>query len=117
MNLCVRNMINLVGLSIQDAIKMATLNPAKVIGVDEKKGSLVEGKNADLVVFDKNINILTTAVKGKVVFSRKSVITPLEEEFSAKFPSSPRETSFLLFKTSMCRKSPRGKPASKFLYR
>ena len=80
MNLCVRNMINLVGLSIQDAIKMATLNPAKVIGVDEKKGSLVEGKNADLVVFDKNINILTTAVKGKVVFSRKSVITPLEED-------------------------------------
>jgi len=76
MNLCIRNMINLVGLSIQDAIKMATLNPAKVIGVDEKKGSLARGKDADLVVFDKNINILTTVVKGKVVFSRKSVDTP-----------------------------------------
>ncbi|TKJ43382.1 hypothetical protein CEE35_08850 [Candidatus Aerophobetes bacterium Ae_b3b] len=72
MNLCVRNMIKLVGLSMQDAIKMATLNPAKVIGVDEKKGSLVEGKDADLVVFDKKINILTAVVKGKVVFSRLS---------------------------------------------
>jgi len=69
MNLCVRNMINLVGLSMQDAIKMATLNPAKVIGIDEKKGSLVGGKDADLVIFDKDINILTTIVKGKVVFS------------------------------------------------
>ncbi len=76
MNLCVRNMINLVGLSMQDAIKMATLNPAKVIGVDEKKGSLVEGKDADLVIFDKDINILATVVKGKVVFSRKSVGIP-----------------------------------------
>ena len=75
MNLCVRNMINLVGLSMQDAIKMASLNPAKVIGIDEKKGSLVEGKDADLVIFDKEINILTTVVKGKVVFSGKSVST------------------------------------------
>ncbi|GAH82159.1 unnamed protein product, partial [marine sediment metagenome] len=33
---CVRNMIKLVGLSIQDAVKMATINPAKVIGLDEK---------------------------------------------------------------------------------
>lgn len=75
MNLCVRNMIDLVGLSISDVIKMATLNPAKVIGVDEKKGSLVEGKDADLVIFDKDINILATVVKGKVVFSRKSFDT------------------------------------------
>ncbi len=75
MNICVRNMINLVGLSIQDAIKMATLNPAKAIGIDEKKGSLVEGKDADLIIFDKDINILTTIVKGKVVFSRKSLDT------------------------------------------
>jgi N-acetylglucosamine-6-phosphate deacetylase len=76
MNLCVRNMVNLVGLSIEDAIKMATLNPAKVIGIDEKKGSLVEGKDADIVIFDKDINILITVVKGKVVFSRKNVGTP-----------------------------------------
>ncbi len=69
---CVRNMINLVGLSMQDAIKMATLNPAKVIGVDEKKGSLIKGKDADLVIFDKKINILATVVKGKVVFSHSS---------------------------------------------
>ena len=75
MNLCVRNMIELVGLSMQDAIKMATLNPAKVIRIDEKKGSLVEGKDADLVIFDKDINILTTVIKGKVVFSGKSVST------------------------------------------
>ena len=76
MNLCVRNMIELVGLSIEDAVKMATLNPAKVIGIDEKKGSLVEGKDADPVIFDKDINILATVVNGKVVFSRKSVGTP-----------------------------------------
>jgi N-acetylglucosamine-6-phosphate deacetylase len=75
MNLCVRNMIELVGLSMQDAVKMATLNPAKIIGVDKRKGSLVEGKDADLVIFDKDINILATVVEGKVVFSCTSLNT------------------------------------------
>ncbi len=68
MDRCVRNMVKLVGLSIQDAVKMATINPAKVIGVDDKKGSLAEGKDADMVVFDDDMKIIMTVVGGRVVY-------------------------------------------------
>jgi len=71
MDRCVRNMVKLVGLSIQDAVKMATINPAKVIGVDDKKGSLVKGKDADVVIFDENINVVMTIVGGKIVYRRQ----------------------------------------------
>ncbi len=67
---CVRNMVKLVGLSIQDAVKMATLNPARVMGVEKEKGLLTKGRNADIVVFDDNINIFLTMVEGKIVYKR-----------------------------------------------
>lgn len=68
MDLCVRNMVNMAGLSIQDAVKTATVNPARIIGMQERKGALVEGKDADVVIFDKDINISTTIVGGKVIY-------------------------------------------------
>jgi len=70
MNRCVRNMIKLVGLSMQDAVKMATINPARVIGINKNKGSLVKGMDADIVIFDEEINIMMTIVGGKIVFQR-----------------------------------------------
>lgn len=70
MDKCVKNMVKLVGLSIQDAVKMATINPAKLIGVEDKKGSLVKGKDADIVIFDENINIIMTIVGGKIVYKK-----------------------------------------------
>jgi len=42
------------GLTAADAIKWATLNPAKSLGLDDKIGSLKVGKNADLVLWDAN---------------------------------------------------------------
>jgi len=71
MDRCVRNMIKLVGLSIQDAVKMATLNPARVIGVEKEKGLLTKGRVADIVVFDDNINIFLTMAGGKIVYQRE----------------------------------------------
>ncbi len=65
----VRNMINLAEVPLTDAIKMMTATPAKIMGVDDKKGSLVEGKDADIVLFDEQINILYTIVGGKVIYN------------------------------------------------
>ena len=65
----VRNMINLAEVPLTDAIKMITATPAKIMGVDNKKGSLIEGKDADLVLFDEQINILYTIVGGKVIYN------------------------------------------------
>jgi len=70
MDQLVRNMVNLVGLSIQDAIKMATLNPARVLRIDSERGILFPGLKGDVVVFDENIKILMTVVEGKIVYKR-----------------------------------------------
>jgi len=70
MNRCVRNMVKLAGLSMQDAVKMATINPARVIGISKRKGSLSKEMDADLVIFDEEINIIMTMVGGEIVFQR-----------------------------------------------
>ena len=72
MDRCIRNMVKLVGLSIQDAIKMATVNPAKVVGVDDRKGSLTRGKDADIVVFDNDVRVFLTMVKGRILYHADS---------------------------------------------
>ena len=66
----VRTMINMTGVSIAEAVKMITATPARIMGVQDKKGELIVGKNADIVIFDEDINIQTTIVKGKIVYQR-----------------------------------------------
>ena len=58
LNKAIYNMVHMVGVSLPDAVRMATLNPARAIGLDRTKGSIEIGKDADLVLFDQNLNIL-----------------------------------------------------------
>lgn len=67
-NLLVQNMVNLAGVSLADAVKMATLTPARILKIDDLKGSIDEGKDADIVVFDNDINVRMTIVEGEVVY-------------------------------------------------
>ncbi len=62
----VRNMVRLAGAPLHHAVKMMTLTPARVIGIDHKKGSIAPGKDADLLLFDENINIGLVMVGGTV---------------------------------------------------
>lgn len=64
----VRNMLNMAEVSLADAVKMMTLTPARIMKVDHLTGSLTVGKAADIVLFDSNINIQMTMVKGKIVY-------------------------------------------------
>lgn len=66
----VRNMVSMAEVPLTEAVKMMTLTPAKVIGVDNFKGSIKEGKDADLVVFDENINVSTTIIEGNVIYKQ-----------------------------------------------
>lgn len=61
----VYNMIHYLNIPIKDAIRMASLSPAKAIGIDKYKGSIEIGKDADMILIDKDINILGTMVMGK----------------------------------------------------
>lgn len=60
----VKNMIKFTGASLADAVQMATLNPARLLGLDNYIGSIDEGKRADLLVLDNNLNIIMVFCKG-----------------------------------------------------
>lgn len=62
----IKNMVS-VGVPLEDAVKMATINPAKSVKMDDKVGSLKEGKFADIVILDKALNIKYVFVNGKMI--------------------------------------------------
>jgi N-acetylglucosamine-6-phosphate deacetylase len=64
----VRTMIQMAGVSITDAIRMMTMTPATIMRISDHKGSITPGKDADIVLFDEDITIYTTMVKGKIVY-------------------------------------------------
>lgn len=66
----VRTMVMKAGVPLVDAIRMMTSTPAKVMGIDNKKGCLVPGKDGDIVLFDQDINVVRTIIKGKTVYKR-----------------------------------------------
>lgn len=71
--LCVKQ-----GLSMADGFRAMTINAAKICGVDERIGSIEEGKDADLAIFDGNpmevfTNTLMTIIDGKIVYTHESV--------------------------------------------
>lgn len=67
MDVILRNAVKYVGIPLTDAVKMASATPARVIGIDNKKGYIKENYDADLVIFDEDINIKNVMVNGKFV--------------------------------------------------
>ncbi|MDR0572525.1 MAG: N-acetylglucosamine-6-phosphate deacetylase [Tannerella sp.] len=65
----VRTMVNIAGIPLQDAVKMMTLTPARIIHVDEHKGSIQKGKDADFVIFDDHIHVSYTILEGNVIYA------------------------------------------------
>ena len=64
----VRNVYHGLGYPLEAAIRMASITPAKVVGIDSYTGSLEVGKAADIAVFDDQINAKETIVGGTTVF-------------------------------------------------
>ncbi len=60
------NAVKACGISLVDAVRMLTVNPAKFFGVLRRKGKIAVGMDADIVIFDKNFNIRTTIIGGKI---------------------------------------------------
>jgi N-acetylglucosamine-6-phosphate deacetylase len=73
----VRTMIRLGGVSLKSAVRMITKTPAEIMNIADQKGSLSVGKDADVVVFDENISIYCTIVKGKFTYQSTSARTGL----------------------------------------
>ncbi|MGV3763576.1 N-acetylglucosamine-6-phosphate deacetylase [Parapedobacter sp.] len=64
----VRTMVHDADIPLIDAIRMMTATPARILGVDRSVGTLVAGKEADIVIFDEYINIKMTMVKGEMIY-------------------------------------------------
>jgi len=59
-----RNIVNL-GVPLADALRMLTLNPATLLGVEFKKGSLRPGADADILLLDESLNVTQTWTRGQ----------------------------------------------------
>jgi N-acetylglucosamine-6-phosphate deacetylase len=73
MDQAVRNAIRFTGCSLEEALRMASTTPARVLGL-ENKGNIFVGADADLVVLDEACQVTHTFVKGKWIYAggRKS---------------------------------------------
>jgi len=69
MNIALRRLKEFAKITIPEAVKWATINPAKLLGVNSKTGSIKVGKEANLVIFDEGFNIKTTILEGSVVYN------------------------------------------------
>mgnify|MGYP003880473437 FL=1 len=62
-----RNLVEVLGVPWADAIRMASLVPARLIGLVDRKGSLAPGKDADLVAVTPDWQVAWCVVEGRVV--------------------------------------------------
>lgn len=69
MERAVRNAMEFAQVSLVDAVRMATLIPARVAGCAERKGSLERGKDADVILLDRAFRCHATWVRGRRVWS------------------------------------------------
>ena len=69
LNNAVRNLLDYTDLPVWEAVNAASLNPARRIGVDERKGSLETGKDADIAIVNENFDVLRTIVGGRSVYT------------------------------------------------
>jgi len=64
----VRTMVEIAEVPLVDAVKMMTITPARIMKIDNQKGSIEKGKDADFVIFDDNIHVSHTILEGNVIY-------------------------------------------------
>ena len=69
-NRLVRTMIQMADVPLVEAVRMMTLTPARIMKIEQHKGSITIGKDADVVLFDNDINIKTAIVKGEILYNQ-----------------------------------------------
>ena len=72
-------------IPLETVTKMASLNPCRVYGLAETKGSIKVGKDADFVVIDNDFNVIATYVEGKKVYDNKTDLEIFNKEYTNKY--------------------------------
>ena len=68
MNIAVKSLLKNTSCTMTEAVNMASLNPATLLGIEQFKGSIKIGKDADLVIVDEEFNVFFTAIEGRIAF-------------------------------------------------
>ena len=64
---CLRTAVLSMGIRLETAVRCAAVNPARSIGIYDRYGSIEDGKSADLVALDSDLNIKMVFNRGKRV--------------------------------------------------
>jgi N-acetylglucosamine-6-phosphate deacetylase len=75
MDQCVRVAVESMDLALRDAFCMASLTPATILSVSDRKGSLDVGKDADVVILDDDLRVLYTVARGHVFDVKKESLS------------------------------------------
>ena len=70
MDLAVRNAVKMLDVDIPLAVRMASTNPAKVLKLENSKGQISVGFDADMVLLDENLQVIQTFVSGKCCYKK-----------------------------------------------
>jgi len=68
-----QNLLAFTGRPLEDVLPLLTENPAKLMKLDNKKGTIGVGKDADLLLLDGKHEIILTLVKGKTTYQRSTI--------------------------------------------
>ncbi|MHA8051168.1 N-acetylglucosamine-6-phosphate deacetylase [Aquirufa sp. ROCK-SH2] len=71
-NRLLKNMLELAEVPLVEAVQMMTSTPARIMGISNQKGSFTKGSDADVVIFDPQIEIQKTIVKGNLVYQKSN---------------------------------------------
>jgi N-acetylglucosamine-6-phosphate deacetylase len=66
----VRRLMEFTGCSLETAVRTASRNPARLLGLDSAKGEIAAGKDADLVILDHDYSVWATIVGGRVAYRK-----------------------------------------------
>jgi len=70
LNQLLKRFITFTDCPFEVAVRAVTENPARLLGLEDKKGSIAPGKDADLILLDPDCSVHTTIVAGKIAFSK-----------------------------------------------
>lgn len=71
LNQALKNIREISGMPLTDIVDMASLNPARNLGIQDRKGSIALGKDADFVIIDEDFNVYATYIGGKEAYRKE----------------------------------------------
>jgi N-acetylglucosamine-6-phosphate deacetylase len=76
LNRMVAILVKEVGIPLAEAVRMASLTPARVIGYGDRKGSLAAGKDADIAIFEDDFTVWRTIIRGEWAYGARDAEAP-----------------------------------------